>query len=132
MRISEIEEGAWQKFKKPFTDPSRKDRWAQRLAPKPAAPAAPAAPASSGTSVSGSFVEPMKATATAKAAPSAPQAKPRMSVRAATGPVYAKGQTVNVGGVRYVWDGLMWRDPANQPATMRIAAAIDQQSRQTS
>ena len=86
-------------------------------------------PAKAASKASGSFVQPMQATATAKAAP---KAKPRMSVRAATGPVYTAGQKKNVGGVVYTWDGQAWRNPAGELATGPIARAIDQQSSQTS
>jgi hypothetical protein len=61
--------------------------------------------------------------------PVAPPVKPRMSVRAATGPVYQQGEKSNVGGVIYVWDGQQWRNPAGDPATSKIAAAIDAAAR---
>ena len=53
-----------------------------------------------------------------------PKAKPRMSVRAATEPVYKRGQKISVGGVEHVWDGDQWLNPKGEPATPAIAAAI--------
>lgn len=149
MRISEITEynaiSNLVKSAKKSLGPSRKEIWAKRLAPRPeeptaapAEPAAPVSPAKSGATVGASFVQPTQATATAKAASVAtpvtavPQAKPRMSVRAATGPAYAVGQRITVGGVFYTWDGQVWRDPKGNPATQGITAAISQQSSQTS
>lgn len=139
MRISEIEEGIWKKITRPFRkQPDRKEIWAKRLAkdtaatPEPAAPVASVTPTSVSGTFGGSFAQPMQATAIAKTAPVAPQAKPRMSVRAATGPVFTVGQKKNVGGVAYTWDGQVWRDPKGTPATQSIANAISQQSSQTS
>ena len=138
MRISEITEyNAISNLVKKAKGPSRKDIWAKRLAPRSATstePTAPVAsePTKSGATVGASFVQPTQATATAKAAPvaTAPQAKPRMSVRAATGPAYTVGQKITVGGVFYTWDGQVWRDPKGTPATQGITAAISQQSSQ--
>ena len=142
MRISELEEGIFKKIKNTFTGPSRQQVWSKRLAKSPAPsapptsePAATSAPTSVSGTIGGSFAQPMQAAATAKAAPASTatpsQAKPRMSVRAATGPVYTAGQKKNVGGVSYTWDGQVWRDPRGNPATQGIANAINQQSSQT-
>ena len=145
MRISEITEynaiSDLVKSAKKSLGPSRKEIWAKRLAPRPGEPAvapaiAPTAsePTKPGATVGASFVQPTQATATAKAAPvaaAAPQAKPRVSVRAATGPAYTVGQKITVGGVFYTWDGQVWRDPKGTPATQGITAAISQQAGQT-